>query len=635
MTMLSHILPVNSQHCNLPMNSDFDPMPVCDADAFNEADQAAGLTYARLMARKRLSDLIEAVPTPLNANVRATKRRLGRTSNVFTEPIYNYPNIKSSASVEHTQTLASSSAEAEANAALFTPHRISSKRRPPGWWHHEGELKYTELGTQQWTLSRKAIDMYQSWCLQRLYSDPDVVELVPYNQKRNIAQEEWKKLTHGERCYWKVFAASGRSLFPLPMNSGIDSMQPLPVGVTKTAIMEGYRTCGMLLTWHGDWGMNDAAVEAAVAACETAEHLAKVLAGMHIFKELGDSYFKFCSSVAILLGFSQVSVSVEHCQNGVVAARVHLHCYMSGGRHRLTHVTFDLLEFQNVRVGHVAFTGYGTKGDNAVIENQASSKKVKFNSGRANEAHYYLQFEKIGSLFQLTNFHKFTDFAVPCRWIMNQYKLRKMTADVAYGEIICCRDRCKGSITELEFQMGKQVELINERREKAAKASMKRSMRPFVMMPAAVAEWLAQYDRPDEHQLFRYKPLVLDGPTRFGKTTWAMSFFGPEQTLQVNCQNITSPNLLAWKRQCDIYKAILFDEGSWQLIFENKMLFQAGPCSIDLGQSATNCNAYKVFVYGTPMIICSNEFWADINDAGRNYLEHNIIYVQVSTPCYT
>ena len=218
---------------------------------------------------------------------------------------------------------------------------------------------------------------------------------------------------------------------------------------------------------------------------------------------------------------------------------------------------------------------------------------------------------------------------------MNQYKQRKMTAEVAYGEIILCRDRCKGSIPELEFQMGKQVEMINEQREKAAKSSMKRAMRPFVMMPAAVVEWLGQYERPEIHQLFRYKPLVLDGPTRFGKTTWAMSFFGPEQTLQVNCQNITSPNLLAWKRQCLTYKAILFDEGSWQLIFENKMLFQAGPCSIDLGQSATNCNAYKVFVFGTPMIVCSNEFWKDISDAGRSYLEQNIIYVPVSAPCYT
>ena len=87
-----------------------------------------------------------------------------------------------------------------------------------------------------------------------------------------------------------------------------------------------------------------------------------------------------------------MSVSVEHCQNGDVAARVHLHCYMSGGRHKLSNATFELLEFQNVRVGHVAFTGYGTKGDNAVIENQASTKKVKFITGRANEAHYYLQF---------------------------------------------------------------------------------------------------------------------------------------------------------------------------------------------------------------------------------------------------
>jgi hypothetical protein len=161
------------------------------------------------------------------------------------------------------------------------------------------------------------------------------------------------------------------------------------------------------------------------------------------------------------------------------------------------------------------------------------------------------------------------------------------------------------------------------------------SMRPFIKTPPAVTEWLGQYDRPEENMLFRYKPLVLDGGPSFGKTSWALSFFGADSTLQVNCQNITAPNLLSWRRQCDKYSAILFDEGSWKLIFENKMLFRAGPASVDLGQSATNCNTYKVFVFAVPMIICSNQFWKDIDDAGRQYLASNIIYLPVTSPCYT
>ena len=456
-----------------------------------------------------------------------------------------------------------------------------------------------------------------------------------YKQRREIAQEEWKKLHEGERAYWKYAASFNRSLFPLPLQDDeLQGSRPLPVGVTASTISEGTKTTGMLLTWHGDWGMQDAKVLAAVSVSDTIEHLSRLLSSMSFYQELGDTFFRFCTSRAITLGFSQVSVSVEHCQKGDIASRVHLHCYVSGGRHRLSYASFEILEFQDVRVSHVAFTGYGAKNKDT-SENVKSSAQCKFNSGRCNEAHYYLQFEKVGLLHQQSNFLKFVDFPVPARWIMSQYKQRKMSAETATIEIIACRDRCRGSIGELDFQIAKQVELTNERREKVAKSQMKQAMRPFIKMPSAITEWLGQYNRPEGHTLFRYKPLVLDGETRFGKTSWALSFFGPESTLQVNCQNITAPNLLSWRRQSDQYSAILFDEGSWKLIFENKMLFQAGPASVDLGQSATNCNAYKVFVFAVPMIICSNQFWKDIDDAGKQYLASNIIYLPVTSPCYT
>jgi hypothetical protein len=636
--MASHL------HLYLPFSEDqldprpypcIDPSPLFDEDDQTYGQLAAGCKFDAATLKKRRLDVFN-VASPMHVLGRVTKRRLGPVSNAtMRQPPVGIIDNPAPIQATSANSVLPVGIDAEVDAMLFKTHKITSKTRPPSWWYRLGVDLLKSIEPVNWTLARKAIDYHQSWCLQRLYGDMETVGLIPYSQKRSIVQEEWKKLQEGEKANWKYAASQNRSLFPLPLQDDeLQGCRPLPVGVTASTISEGTKTTGMLLTWHGDWGMQDEKVQEAVTVCVTIEHLSRVLAGMCFYKELGDTFFQFCTSRSIKLGFSQVSVAVEHCLKGDVASRVHLHCYVSGGRHRLSHASFEILEFQDVRVSHVAFTGYGAKNKDT-SEDKKSSAQCKFNSGRCNEAHYYLQFEKIGLLHQQSNHLKFIDFAVPARWIMNQYKQRKMTAETAASEIIGCRDRCRGSIAELEFQVAKQIELTNERKETAAKAQMKRAMRPFNKKPPAITEWLGQYDRPDEHMLFRFKPLVLDGETRFGKTSWALSFFGAESTLQVNCQNITAPNLLSWRRQCDQYSAILFDEGSWKLIFENKMLFQAGPASVDLGQSATNCNAYKVFVYAIPMIICSNDFWKDIDDAGRKYLASNIIYVPVFSPCYT
>ena len=70
------------------------------------------------------------------------------------------------------------------------------------------------------------------------------------------------------------------------------------------------------------------------------------------------------------------------------------------------------------------------------------------------------------------------------------------------------------------------------------------------------------------------------------------------------------------------------------MIYENKLLFQAGSSQICLGQSATNCHAYLVLVYHTPMIVCTNNFWEGVTPAAQEYLQENIVYHHVTEICW-
>jgi len=63
----------------------------------------------------------------------------------------------------------------------------------------------------------------------------------------------------------------------------------------------------------------------------------------------------------------------------------------------------------------------------------------------------------------------------------------------------------------------------------------------------------------------------------------------------------------------------------------NKMVFQAGVDPVGLGQSACNQHAYTVWLFGIPMILCSNDFQLKTRDdspmleVDEEYLENNIV----------
>ena len=160
-------------------------------------------------------------------------------------------------------------------------------------------------------------------------------------------------------------------------------------------------------------------------------------------------------------------------------------------------------------------------------------------------------------------------------------------------------------------------------------------MRPFWEIPL-VAEWTEQYKRDVPNAMYgvkaRFKFLVLNGPSCYGKTQFAKSIFGVDNTLLVPCQNISSPCLKDYRR--GVHKCIVFDECSSSIVVQNKMLFQANSDGVLLGQSQCNEYAYWKYLYCTPTIVCCNDWMVGIeaNSPDANWLSTNSMVLEITHP---
>ena len=142
-----------------------------------------------------------------------------------------------------------------------------------------------------------------------------------------------------------------------------------------------------------------------------------------------------------------------------------------------------------------------------------------------------------------------------------------------------------------------------------------------------VPKW-DEYVREFDTVKSRYPFFVMEGRTQTAKTCWASDRLGyKKKVFYVNAAYGNEPDL----RKYDYFRQriILYDEASPEMVIAQKLLFQAPPVWVKLGQSQTNCHSYDVFVSGVMMIICSNTWAADLkkmSDEDRNWLEGNSYY---------
>lgn len=193
--------------------------------------------------------------------------------------------------------------------------------------------------------------------------------------------------------------------------------------------------------------------------------------------------------------------------------------------------------------------------------------------------------------------------------ILGQWRLRKLSHDQCVQDLLSARDPSSIRLIEV-VETVRRME--RERQEAATRDALLGTLEAGLgafRSHASIEEFQSQFAAAhQERPAWRFKFLLLRGRSRMGKSQKAMSLYGIKGSLLVNCQGLKSdlPSLRSATK--GNIKCIVFDEISAEQVLANKLVFQAGPWPVTLGQSACGQHAYALNVYALPMICCSNDF---------------------------
>ena len=156
------------------------------------------------------------------------------------------------------------------------------------------------------------------------------------------------------------------------------------------------------------------------------------------------------------------------------------------------------------------------------------------------------------------------------------------------------------------------------------------SRRPFKEIPC-VRRLLDDLLTPNDRRKF----LVLEGPSKMGKTQYILNLFGKDSTLEINAADEMSPSLQDFDHK--VHRCVLLDEASPQMVLRNRKVFQAPNAMVELGQSKTNCHSYQCYLNDTLLCIASNSWTAAVDAcsaASREWIKANQVLVQVTRPLW-
>ena len=205
-------------------------------------------------------------------------------------------------------------------------------------------------------------------------------------------------------------------------------------------------------------------------------------------------------------------------------------------------------------------------------------------------------------------FPLFQDVIPSARFIMQEWQVRKLSHAQAIEDLYLSRDRGLLAAVNLVTRVMEQEETAARKERVATRFKRLRASMFSFRSHAVIDEFLGQFRDVENSAGFRFKLLLLRGKTRSAKSQRAASLFGFERTLLVNMQGLGANLPCLRKLSKKNFDSVVFDEATHEQVLANKMLFQAGPWSVSLGQSACGQHAYELDVYGVPLILCSNDF---------------------------
>ena len=494
--------------------------------------------------------------------------------------------------------------------------RLTAKTRPPPSFWQELVARYAET-PPGWRVKRAAEQLYAA-ALMRDQTLPG----QNYGDRRAVGVQRFRALTLPEQAQW-LHRAEGDARSPPQLLAERKWRDSLPASVVSWEPNQA--RCGVLLTWNGSWCDSDPLLRGILLECRSEavprRRWGEKLRAATSLRNLFDEFWVELAGRCRAAGLLHVSAAAEVSIHAEELGRVHLHLFAS--------LTVGSGDLKNC-VARLTFRGVHAQHASPCIPSRGRDAR----SRAIGQAHYYLQMRKLGAVWQRTNFLKCRDFPVRSLWIMKMWRVHKMDHDDAKLELWEAREKAHAFVHEIE-------RVQREEAEQAARAAAARSRRelrlcPFVAPSAAEVNWLRQFARVDGGcalPLRRYRCLIYDGPSRTGKTERALSWFGQDQTLAVNCQGVRSPCLKDF--EAGGYRAICYEEASWELLWQNRQLFQSGLNPVLLGQSQCNEHAYWVNVFGTPQLATSNNFFEGCEcGEARAWIASNAFYVRVTSPLF-
>lgn len=373
----------------------------------------------------------------------------------------------------------------------------------------------------------------------------------------------------------------------------------------------------VILTYNGSWGLVEQNSGCKFAEESSLQMVCATLQKTRSVQALWQEIRSFATDVQDFVKASDYAVCLEVCPKTFAeehVVRLHFHLFLRANNKMRIACTHELV-FKDSRptpaalVGGLPVTGRRSVWCGA----------------------YYCQVEKFGHVFAAGSKVPFRDYLINPAWVLNLLQAEKISVEQARQAVLATCSNVSRHLHDLEI-IAKELEQnrIRKLRSTAGKELCK-TMYAFKRYQLVTA-WEAQYG----HALFRYRCLVLDGPSKLGKTLFARSLCPSGfAVLEVTCGSGQEPDVRDF--QHGQHGLVLFDEICPQQVLAVRKLFQASEAPVQMACSATNCYSYTVYMHRVRMVLCSN-VWSrqcrSLPDHDRNWLDENCMTLCVSEPMY-
>ena len=317
-----------------------------------------------------------------------------------------------------------------------------------------------------------------------------------------------------------------------------------------------------------------------------------------------------------ILGAEDMGASMELCTRTLAqgSIRVHLHaCYISS----------------MARLNRMELSALKIWGSCPHVSTECSKRQHRRRATQQSGM-YYVIAPKIGSLFTFSTMRPHHEFEVNAEWIWSLVATHKIELTAARRELVASGKNLSRHLQNMDVLIKERRNEANEDMIALRNKAIAATRRPFRKIPAVDA-WIRELSAPRDRRKF----LVLDGPTRMGKTAFAFSIVEAGAALEVNCAGVEDPPLRAFSQSK--HRLILFDEASTHMVLKNKRLFQAPNTPVIVGSSPTNALAYSVFLGDTLLVVSSNDWeqeLAALPEKQRDWLVGNMVFVSVQEKLY-